>query len=65
MNDYSYFIKINFLFSELFCELIPATSIIGATLAQVAVNTIMDSPIGNYNVFFYDHIEHEGKFHLF
>ncbi|KAL4122885.1 hypothetical protein QTP88_015144 [Uroleucon formosanum] len=51
-------------YGELFCELSPTTSIIGAMVAQTALNTVMNKPIGNYNVFFYDHIEHEGKFHL-
>lgn len=54
----------SFFFSELFCELSPTTSIIGAMVAQTASNTIMDNAIKKYNVFFYDHIEHEGKFHL-
>jgi len=52
------------VFSELFCELSPSTSIIGALVAQTALNTVMDKPVNNYNVFFYDHIEHEGKYCL-
>ncbi|XP_050541810.1 SUMO-activating enzyme subunit 1 [Daktulosphaira vitifoliae] len=48
--------------SELFCELSPATSIVGAMVAQTATNSIMGNPIKNYNAYFYDHIEHQGKF---
>ncbi|CAI6344059.1 unnamed protein product [Macrosiphum euphorbiae] len=51
-------------YGELFCELSPTTSIIGAMVSQTALNTVMNKPVDNYNVFFYDHIEHEGKFHL-
>ncbi|XP_060863076.1 SUMO-activating enzyme subunit 1 [Metopolophium dirhodum] len=51
-------------YGELFCELSPTTSIIGAMVAQTALNTVMNKPVDNYNVFFYDHIQHEGKYHL-
>ncbi|XP_016656529.1 SUMO-activating enzyme subunit 1 [Acyrthosiphon pisum] len=51
-------------YGELFCELSPTTSIIGAMVSQTALNTVMNKPVDKYNVFFYDHIEHEGKFHL-
>ncbi|XP_026811763.1 SUMO-activating enzyme subunit 1-like [Rhopalosiphum maidis] len=51
-------------YGELFCELSPATSIVGAMVSQTAINTVMGMPIEKLNVFFFDHIEHEGKFHL-
>ncbi|XP_022176840.1 SUMO-activating enzyme subunit 1 [Myzus persicae] len=51
-------------YGELFCELSPTTSIIGALVAQNAINTIMNKPVEKYNVFFYNHIKHEGTFHL-
>lgn len=51
-------------FSELFCELSPTTSIIGAMVSQTAIKNAMDKPIDTYNVFFYDHVEHVGQFHL-
>ncbi|XP_027839917.1 SUMO-activating enzyme subunit 1 [Aphis gossypii] len=51
-------------YGELFCELSPTTSIIGAMVSQTAIKNAMDKPIEKYNVFFYDHIEHEGQFHL-
>ncbi|VVC25247.1 Hypothetical protein CINCED_3A022575 [Cinara cedri] len=47
---------------ELFCEMSPTTSIIGAAVAQAAMNTIMDRTIDNFNVFFYDHVEHRGQY---
>lgn len=52
-------------FSELFCELSPTASIVGAMVAQTAMNTIMKKPLDDQNVFFYDHIEHKGEFYLF
>ncbi|XP_015378939.1 PREDICTED: SUMO-activating enzyme subunit 1 [Diuraphis noxia] len=51
-------------YGELFCELSPTTSIIGAMVSQTAINTVMNKPVSNYNVFFYDHVKHEGTFYL-
>ncbi|VVC43683.1 THIF-type NAD/FAD binding fold [Cinara cedri] len=49
-------------FGELFCEMSPTTSIIGAMVAQAAMNTIMDKTVEDFNVFFYDHVEHRGQY---
>ncbi|XP_050422077.1 SUMO-activating enzyme subunit 1 [Adelges cooleyi] len=49
-------------YSELFCQLSPATSIVGAMVAQTATNAIMGKSLKNYNLYFYDHINHQGKF---
>lgn len=54
-----------FYFSELFCEMSPTTSIIGAMVAQAAMNTIMGKTVNDYNVFFYDHVDHQGKYYKF
>lgn len=51
-------------FRELFCELSPTTSILGAMVSQTAINTVMNKPVSNFNVFFYDHVKHEGTFYL-
>ncbi|XP_025408214.1 SUMO-activating enzyme subunit 1 [Sipha flava] len=53
----------NEYYCELFCELSPSTSIVGAVVAQNAINSIMGNLVEGYNMFFYDHYEHEGKFH--
>lgn len=43
----------------------PTTSIVGAMMAQAAINTLMDKFFGDYNVFFYDHVEHQGQYHKY
>jgi len=57
-------------FSELFCELCPAVSIVGSVVVQVALNSVMKNPemtdlYQHYNIFFYDHVQCGGNFCLF